>query len=219
MISHEFRTPLATIQSSSDLLERYNERLTEEQKTEHLHKIQGQVQNLTTMLEDILTVSRSETLELEFNPEWIDLESLCQEVVTNMRMIADQHTILLSIKGVASHVFLDPKLMQQVVTNLLSNAIKYSSPGSNVWVGLSRDQDGITIRVQDEGIGIPEKDKKYLFEVYHRANNVKAVAGTGLGLAIVKRAVERHNGTIAVESKIGIGTTFTLQLPVPQPAS
>jgi signal transduction histidine kinase len=105
-----------------------------------------------------------------------------------------------------------------VVTNLLSNAIKYSSPGSNVWVGLSRDQDGITIRVQDEGIGIPEEDKKYLFEVYHRANNVKAVAGTGLGLAIVKRAVERHNGTIAVESKIGIGTTFTLQLPVAAPA-
>lgn len=214
MISHEFRTPLATIQSSSDLLERYKDRMNEEQKTEHLHKIQAQVQNLTTMLEDILTVSRSETLELEFKPEWFDLESLCQEVVTNMRMIGDKHSILFSIKGIASHIYLDPKLIQQVVTNLMSNAIKYSPSGSNIWLELSRDQDGITIRVQDQGIGIPEEDKKYLFEVYHRASNVKAVAGTGLGLAIVKRAVERHNGTIAVESKMDIGTTFTLRLPI-----
>jgi PAS domain S-box-containing protein len=219
MISHEFRTPLATIQSSTDLLERYKDRMSEEQKAEHLHKIQAQVQNLTTMLEDILTVSRSETLELEFKPEWFDLESLCQEVVTNMRMIGDKHSIHFSIKGIASHVYLDPKLMQQVVTNLLSNAIKYSPGGSKIWVELSRDQDGITIRVQDQGIGIPEEDKKYLFDVYHRAKNVKTVAGTGLGLAIVKRAVERHNGTIQVESEIGIGTTFTLHLPVISPTS
>jgi PAS domain S-box-containing protein len=219
MISHEFRTPLATIQSSTDLLERYKDRMSEEQKAEHLHKIQAQVQNLTTMLEDILTVSRSETLELEFKPEWFDLESLCQEVVTNMRMIGDKHSIHFSIKGIASHVYLDPKLMQQVVTNLLSNAIKYSPGGSKIWVELSRDQDGITIRVQDQGIGIPEEDKKYLFDVYHRAKNVKTVAGTGLGLAIVKRAVERHNGTIRVESEIGIGTTFTLHLPVISPTS
>lgn len=213
MISHEFRTPLATIQSSSDLLERYPDRLTDNQKTEHLHKIQAQVHNLTTMLEDILIISRSETLELEFHPSWIDLEALCQSVIADMQMIADQHTITFSLKGIFNLVLLDAKLIRQVVANLLSNAIKYSPAGSLVSFGLIREKNRIILRVQDQGIGIPDEDKKYLFEVYHRANNVRAVAGTGLGLAIVKRAVERHNGSIEVESKVGSGTTFTVYLP------
>jgi signal transduction histidine kinase len=189
--------------------------LTEEQRTDHLHKIQTQVKNLTTMLEDILTISRSETLELEFKPDWIDLESLCQEVIADMQMIANQHTIIFSVKGVCNRVLLDAKLIQQVVANLLSNAIKYSPLGSKIKFDLVRDNGRMILRVQDQGIGIPEEDKKYLFEVYHRANNVKAVAGTGLGLAIVKRAIERHNGSIEVESQVGTGTTFTIYLPAP----
>jgi len=100
------------------------------------------------------------------------------------------------------------------LVNLLSNAFKYSPPGSTVQLRLACQDNWATLRIQDQGIGIPLEDQARLFETFHRARNVGNIHGTGLGLTIVKRAVDLHQGTIAVESQVGVGTTFTVTLPL-----
>lgn len=108
----------------------------------------------------------------------------------------------------------DGKLMQQIISNLVANAIKYSPEDKPIHVDLAFTATAVSLQVQDEGIGIPAADLPYLFEPFHRAANVGTIAGTGLGLVITKEAVELHGGTIAVASQIGLGTTFTVHLPL-----
>ena len=109
---------------------------------------------------------------------------------------------------------MDEKLLRQILENLLSNAIKYSPNGSTVEFTLSRHQNQAVFQIRDQGIGIPTEDQQRLFETFHRASNVGTVAGTGLGLAIVKKCVDIHQGQIAMDSEIGVGTTFTVTLPI-----
>jgi signal transduction histidine kinase len=104
--------------------------------------------------------------------------------------------------------------MQQILENLLSNALKYSPPGSTVEFTLSYLAEQAVFQIRDRGIGIPSEDLHRLFETFHRATNVGTISGTGLGLAIVKRCVDIHQGQIAVESEIGVGTTFIVTLPL-----
>jgi signal transduction histidine kinase len=109
---------------------------------------------------------------------------------------------------------MDEKLLRQILENLLSNAMKYSSSGSRVEFTLSYLETQVVFQIRDRGIGIPNEDQQRLFETFHRATNVGTIAGTGLGLAIVKKCVDIHQGQIAVESEIGVGTTFTVTLPI-----
>ena len=109
---------------------------------------------------------------------------------------------------------LDEKLLRQILENLLSNALKYSPSNTSVEFTLNYHQNQAIFQIRDQGIGIPNQDKGLLFETFHRATNVGTIAGTGLGLAIVKKCVELHKGQIAVESEVGVGTTFTVTLPV-----
>jgi signal transduction histidine kinase len=109
---------------------------------------------------------------------------------------------------------MDEKLLRQILENLLSNAIKYSPKGSTVDFTVSCFSDRATFQICDRGIGIPVEDRQLLFETFHRAANVGTIAGTGLGLAIVKKCVDIHRGQVAVESEIGLGTTFTVTLPI-----
>jgi PAS domain S-box-containing protein len=217
MISHEFRTPLATIQSSTDLVKHYSMRMTEERKAEHLNTIQSQVQHLATMLDDILTMSKAESVGLDFKPKPADLYALCSGVVNeHQQNAAGSHQIAFS--GELVTVMIDEKLLRQAIGNLLSNAVKYSPEGSSIYLDLTRKQEQVTICVRDRGIGIPKEDQQHLFQTFHRAQNVGNVTGTGLGLAITRHAVELHGGTIRVESEVGAGTTFIITLPLsPQP--
>jgi signal transduction histidine kinase len=109
---------------------------------------------------------------------------------------------------------MDEKLLWQILENLLSNALKYSPSGSTVEMALSCFPDRAVFQIRDQGIGIPREDQARLFETFHRATNVGTIAGTGLGLAIVKKCVDIHQGQIAVESEVGVGTTFTVTLPI-----
>jgi PAS domain S-box-containing protein len=214
MVSHEFRTPLAMIQSSSDLLKFYSDRLDNERKLEHLDAIQLQVKRLTGLLDEILVISRAESVGLEFHLEQTDLQVFCHSIVQEFQVMAATHRVDFSVTADCLLAYIDAKLIRQALTNLLLNAVKYSSEGSTVHLMLSCTPTHALIRVTDQGIGIPEEDQKDLFEIFHRARNVGAIQGTGLGLAIVKQAVEAHGGTIGVESKIGVGTTFTITLPL-----
>ena len=109
---------------------------------------------------------------------------------------------------------MDEKLLRQILENLLTNALKYSPSGSPIEFTLSYSTAQAVFQIRDQGIGIPEEDRQRLFEAFHRATNVGTIAGTGLGLAIVKKCVDLHKGQIVLESEVGVGTTFTITLPI-----
>ncbi|MBZ0281686.1 MAG: PAS domain S-box protein [Anaerolineae bacterium] len=214
MVSHEFRTPLATIQSSDDILKRYSDRLSEERKLEHLNKIQAQVKRLVNLLDDVLAINRADSVGMEFNPQPFDVYELYRDVAEEFQLNDPDYQILFETDVPGLQEVIDPKLVRQIINNLLSNAIKYSAVGSTIHLELTYQNQQIIITVRDQGIGIPEEDKQHLFELFHRARNVGNIKGTGLGLGIIKRAVDAHNGTIHFESQLGEGTIFTVTLPV-----
>ncbi|MDP8964557.1 MAG: ATP-binding protein [Cyanobacteriota bacterium] len=215
VVSHEYRTPLATILSSSELLEHYSHKWSEDKRQLHFHRIQSSVHHLTQLVSDVLAISKAEAGKLEFRPSPLDLVALCQELVEELQStLNNQHSITFKTQGICRSACLDEKLLRQVLTNLLSNAIKYSPEGGDIQVNLVWQQDSATLYIQDGGIGIPKEDQAQLFEAFYRSSNVGTIAGTGLGLAIVKRCVDLHDGEIAVKSEVGVGTTFTITLPL-----
>jgi PAS domain S-box-containing protein len=215
--SHEFRTPLAIIQSSTDVLMRYADRLSVEQKEKEFQRIRSSIAGMVSLLDDILVISRAERGKLEFTPEPLNLENFCRDFLGVFETTSGRdHHLVFSYSGRAGEVLLDPKLLRHIVNNLISNAIKYSDPRSTVTFNVSCDNNRAILCVKDEGIGIPQADQARLFEPFYRAQNVDTIPGTGLGLAIVKQSVELHRGTIVVESRVGVGTTITVTLPAVQ---
>jgi PAS domain S-box-containing protein len=215
MVSHDIRTPLTIIQMSAETLQKYSDHLSKERKAKYFEKIQSQIKRMTTLLNDVLTVSQGEVGEFPFHPFRISLDRVCQGIIDDFQeMLGLEHTLVYSCANEPTTVLVDEKLVHQAIMNLLTNAFKYSPIGSTVYVDLSFEESNAVIRVKDSGIGIPKADQKRLFEVFRRARNVGAIAGTGLGLAIVKQSVETHGGTVSFETQVGVGTTFIVTLPI-----
>jgi len=214
MTSHEFRTPLATILSSQDLLKHYHERLPAAERHGLLEVIEAGVHRMTGMLDRVLLLGTADAHMLEFRPRRINLRGLCEELVQEAQaQYAGSHTRLKMEYqlGVTDGEY-DDKLLRHILGNLLSNAIKYSRPGGiaqlTVW-----DAHGQTVfEVADQGIGIPAAEIGHLFQSFHRGSNVGDIHGTGLGLAIVKNSVDLHGGTIEVFTTEGQGTRFVVRL-------
>lgn len=218
MTSHEFRTPLSIIAFSSGLLAQYGNQWAEEKKTTHFQRIQTAVQRMTQLLDDVLFLGREASGKLELKPTLIPLKKFCAELVEEMQLSAGkQHILSLQMQEACSEAYLDEKLLRQILNNLLSNAIKYSPTGSEIDFRLLCQSGEAIFQIRDRGIGIPLEDQPYLFESFHRASNVGMVSGSGLGLTIVKRSVDLHGGQITIASKVGVGTTFTVVLPLNQP--
>ncbi|MBN1300095.1 MAG: tetratricopeptide repeat-containing sensor histidine kinase [Melioribacteraceae bacterium] len=213
--SHEFRTPLATLYSSVELIQHYDKTNSESKKKYHIDRIKSIVKFMTRMLDDILTINRAETNKLEFEPEKINLRSLCNEIFEDVMVTASEnHFINQEYEIENSMLSIDSKLIRQILTNLLSNAIKYSPDGGQIKFRTEIENDQIKFTIRDEGIGIPKKNYKNLFQHFYRASNVGSISGAGLGLAIVKKSVEVYKGTIEFESEVGKGTTFIVKLPL-----
>jgi PAS domain S-box-containing protein len=218
MTSHEFRTPLATILSSADLLRYYGDRLPGEEKVEVLDSIDKAVKRMTTMLDGMLMIGRADSGNLEFRPAAVGLHALSLELAREAARVTNGDGSGLErldsrFVGADAELLLDEKLLRHILGNLIGNAYKYSPAGGRVALSVACEDDEIVFSVEDQGIGIPEADLPRMFETFHRAGNVGNIAGTGLGLAIVKRAVELHGGRIAVDSRVGEGTRFTVRLP------
>ena len=214
MTSHEFRTPLATILSSQDLLSLYSERLEKDEKQKILQAIESSVHRMTRMLDRVLLLGKADAHMLEFKPQPLDLAALCtalvveaknQQPTSTCEVVSDWSPVL----GVG---LFDEKLLRHILGNLLSNAIKYSPSGGVVRFKISSKDAQTVFEVSDQGIGIPAQEIEHLFESFHRASNVGSIVGTGLGLAIVKESVDLHGGHITVQSIVGSGTTFTVIL-------
>jgi signal transduction histidine kinase len=167
------------------------------------------------MLDDILSISKADTVGMDFNPAATDLMELCQSLVDEAHWLDhERHRINLSFAaGVIARPVLDQALLRRALTNLLANALKYSPDESVVEFSVRQERDQIIMVIRDEGIGIPESELPRLFDSFFRASNVGNIPGTGLGLAIACRAVEAHGGEISVASDQGHGAAFTLVLP------
>jgi signal transduction histidine kinase len=213
MTSHEFRTPLSAIVSSTDLLENYGDRWDTERRHDHLERIRAAAGTMTRMLEEILFIGSAEAGVLRASPVQMDLDEFCKRLVETLEhSSARGHSIRYSFTG-DPRVVLDEQLLSGIVSNLLSNALKYSPTDSEVNFDVQSTDDIYRFSVRDQGIGIPDADLPRLFESFFRANNADQIKGSGLGLAVVKKALDVQNGTIEVESELGRGTKFVVQIP------
>jgi PAS domain S-box-containing protein len=215
MVSHEFRTPLTTIQFSAGLLQDYSSQWSIDKKAIHFMRIQLAIKRMTELLEDILVIGKIEANTLQFQPISLNLEKFCRQLVEEQQLNdSNQHPIAFILECGNTDAQMDEKLMRQILGNLLSNALKYSPVGTCVDLHLNCQNGEAIFQIKDQGIGIPQADQERILETFYRATNVGTISGTGLGLAIVKRAVELHGGKLAINSQEGIGTTFTIILPL-----
>jgi PAS domain S-box-containing protein len=215
MMSHELRTPLAAIRLSHDMIKRYGDRASEEEKEQYLDNINIQVEHLNEMVSDVLTLSKLERTEQGFTPKPTDLITYCRNIVEAFQINHYQtHNIEFECPDLTITAEFDKKLLRRALTNLISNAIKYSPSGGTVLFKLWQTETHASIQVIDSGIGIPTVDNDYMFSAFHRASNVGGLPGTGLGLAITKQIIDLHDGIINIESEVGIGTMFTIHLPL-----
>jgi PAS domain S-box-containing protein len=218
MIPHKFRNCLNIVSLSTSLLRRHSQKWTEEKKLQYLHRIQTAVEQLSQSLDAVLLIGKAEAGKLTFEPRALDLEKFCRDLVAQLQLSdGSQHTFTFASLGDCLSACVDEKLLQPILTNLLSNASRYSSIGSTVDFTFSCRHGEVIFQIKDEGIGIPIADQQHLFEPFYRGGNIGDISGTGLGLTVVKKLLDIHSGQIAVASEVGVGTTFTVTLPLSQP--
>lgn len=214
MASHEFRTPLSTILSSAALIGKYQQTDQQDKRNKHIERIKSAVNNLTGILNDFLSLSRLEEGKITFNPERFMLYDLCNEVEDEVKSLLKKgQELKYQHPDNMPEVFLDRRLLKNILFNLLTNAIKYSPEDKPIHCIIRLEAEQLEIAIRDEGIGIPEEDQKHLFSRFFRAANVTNIQGTGLGLNIVRKYIEIMKGSIRFESAEGKGTSFTVLLP------
>ena len=219
MASHEFRTPLSTVLSSVSLISRYPDTADQAKRERHIERIKSAVRNLTAILEDFLSLSKLEEGKIDAKPVAFDAVALCHEVIEEMQVVAKPGQAIHFEASGDRDAYLDKHMFRNILINLLSNAIKYSHAGKEIYIGYEGGAHYLTLRVRDQGIGIPEAEQVHLFERFYRANNVTNIQGTGLGLNIVQKYASLMGGKVEFESILGEGTTFwvtfTREAPVP----
>lgn len=211
MASHEFRTPLSSVQLSASLIERYMEKPDYENVLKHTGRIRNAVQLLNNILNDFLSLEQLEAGGVTVNKKDVNLVQLAEEITEEMQMICkkNQH-IVYQHTGDVGVFYLDSHLTKSSVINLISNAIKYSGEDTFIEFSTEINDNVCVICVKDNGIGIPEDDQQSLFEPFFRAHNTGNIPGTGLGLNIVRRYVQLMGGKMEYFSALNEGTMFKM---------
>jgi PAS domain S-box-containing protein len=233
MVSHEFRTPLSIINIAAEVLDGYLDKMTEEERTEHLNNITSAVERMTQMMNDFLIHGNCANGKKECKPAWVAVEALCRRLIVAVpRYPGMPRPIKCVVAPEVGEAWLDEKILHHILGNLLNNAVKYSSNGQPVKLEVKRvagspqpnggtdmaTEPQLEFKVSDTGIGIPEADQARLYQTFHRASNVGNRPGTGMGLAIVKQFVDLLGGRIRFESAEGQGTTVWVHLPITSPS-
>jgi PAS domain S-box-containing protein len=217
MVSHEFRTPLTSIFSASELLEHYGNKWPAEKKLYYLKQIQESVQRMNGLLEDVLVIGAGEVDKLKIQLTELNIVDLCHQLIEEIQLSKNNHHIINFQHATQSQaVIIDVKLLRHILSNLLSNAVKYSPKKIPIDFELFGDSQGIVFHITDYGIGIPLEDQKHLFDLFHRASNVGTIGGTGIGLSIVKKSVDALGGNISFQSDTHTGSKFTVSIPIKQ---
>jgi len=213
--SHEFRTPLSSIQLCVSLIDKYTTKGDNDNVFKQGKKIRATIANLTTILEDFLSLEKLETGKITASYQYFDLPALCNDVIDEIKVIAhtDQQ-IQYEFQGTKETVNLDKNLLHNSILNLLSNAVKYAGETAQILLHTNVTEHCVSIRVTDNGKGVPPDKQKNLFTPFFRADVNTSVPGTGLGLNIVKKYAELMNGHVSFSSIPGKETTFELNFPV-----
>ena len=217
-VAHELRTPLMAMQATVEAMQ--DGVMPADQ--ENLATVAVEVRRLSRLVDAMLRLSRMENGTTPLNMERCDVVGLAEELVNVHSQLFLDNGITLSFQNETGHqefyAELDPDLIREAMVNLISNAMRYTSDGGNVWVRVARNRRNVLLSVQDTGMGIAKEDMPRVFSRFWRsdASRERVAGGLGVGLALTKEIVDRHNGTIAVDSEEGVGTTFTLRLPITQ---
>lgn len=212
--SHEFRTPLSLVQLSRSLIERYAAPYDNANITKHLGKINDAVLNITAILNDFLSLEKLDTGKVQANLSSFNLKELAHEITEEMQVaLKNGQHIIFKHRGQDQLIKLDQNLLKNCIIILIDNAIKYSGNLSSIQFYTKINEKNFTIRICDNGIGIPDADQKHLFEAFFRAHNTGKIAGNGLGLSILSRYTGLMNGKVNFKSRINRGTLFTLTFP------
>lgn len=216
MASHEFRTPLSAILSSASLIDKYPKEEDHAKRKKHVDRIREAVGNMRDILEDFLSLGKLEEGQIDVNIEQVSNEELRMDlsnVVNGLDQLKKPGQEIIIACHLLQDVKVDKRLLGQIMTNLLSNALKFSPEGKPIMLECRLADNGLVVVIKDSGIGISEEDQRHLFERFFRAKNALNIQGTGLGLNIVAKYLELMNGRIKCESKLNVGTTFTVYIP------
>ncbi|GAB1371502.1 hypothetical protein MASR1M45_15640 [Candidatus Kapaibacterium sp.] len=213
MVSHEYRTPLTVILTSTYLLERYYVNQETEPFNESLKRIQDSIKNITKILEDVLIIGKEDIGTKELKKSNINIKSFLNEIINEVKYNISVDRIIEVNVDDNLILFTDYTNLRYIALNLLTNAIKYSNDKSVVRISSYIEKSSVCINITDEGIGIPHNEINHLFEPFYRFSNVGNIPGIGLGMTIVKNAVDLLDGKINVISEIGKGTTFIVAFP------
>jgi PAS domain S-box-containing protein len=211
--THELKTPLTAIISSSDIMKTYGDRIDETTRSKYIDDIISYAKRQLTLIDDLLVLGRLDDglSQIEMHP--LNIEQFVAEQVSTYQQMFKSQSIEFTLQA-PQVMDGDPRLVDLIISNLLSNAIRYSPDSKPIRAQLWREDGSILLSVTDQGIGIPVSEQGLIFEAFKRASNTRGITGTGLGLSIVKQAVELHGGTIDFVSQPGEGTTFTVRFPL-----
>ncbi|MBI5218226.1 MAG: PAS domain S-box protein [Bacteroidia bacterium] len=215
VISHEFRTPLAGIFGSVQLLERHGNKWNDEKRQEYYKRIYSSIQYTNVLLDDVSIIGKDENGRLSVTIRAVNVKKLCNQVICDLKAIYGELTAIeIENNFKTAEINTDEGMLRHILNNIISNGIKYSDKKPVDLIIEGNSEKGIIFTVSDRGIGIPAEDMKHIFEPFNRASNVETIKGTGIGLAIVKRCVDLLQGAIEIESAEGKGTTVKVVLPI-----
>jgi two-component system sensor histidine kinase KdpD len=217
-VSHDLRTPLASIKASATSLLQEDVEWDRETQREFLQAIDEETDRLTRLVSNLLDLTRIQGGALKPEKEWYEIGEVIHQVADRLAAsLGAEHPLHIEIAPDLPPVAFDYVEIAQVVANLIENAAKYSGAGAEITVRALRDEDAVRVSVQDHGLGIPARDVPHVFETFYRVRRegqAGRIGGTGIGLAICKGFVEAHGGKIGVESVVGEGSTFWFTLPI-----
>ena len=212
--SHEFRTPLSTISLASAILKKHKDKISGVEFDARIDTIEKQVRHMTYLLDDILIIGKADAGKIHTQYTSVPMPVFFQQIATEVEQNSGTHRVNFLSRCTENNFACDEKLLRNITVNLLTNAIKFSPTRDSISMSLSNTSSYLTIEVSDKGIGITGEDLKNIFASFHRGSNVGAIPGTGLGLSIVKKAVDLLMGDIKIQSKVTMGTTITVLLPL-----
>jgi len=214
LVSHEFRTPLAIIDSTAQRITRSTQPVTDEYLSERVGVIRSTINRMTDLIDETLSVARYEEGRFDLRLQNCNLGQVLRGICHRQFQIGEGCLISIEIDDLPQSIQADTKQIDIVLTNLVSNAVKYSSENSRVDINGWTEGNDVLISVRDGGVGIPKNEIPMLFSRFYRASTSSGVSGTGLGLYLSKMLVEMHEGSIEVDSEVNTGTIFTVRFPM-----
>ena len=214
VVSHEFRTPLAGILSSTQLLQKYYQKWETEKNEKYLNQIVESVNYVTNILDHLSVIETDANNTITLKPVSVDISEFLEAIINENKMLFNTEVnIHKSFNLQEREHYIDKNLIRYIIGNILNNAIKFTQQPSEIFFSVDDNSQNLIFIITDFGIGIPSGEQTYIFEPFYRASNAENIKGTGFGLSVVKRMIDLYNGKIFVKSQLNKGTSITIILP------